>query len=505
MKQNRIITLYTVATMLLVGNAMKAQSFMKVVAADGTGDYTTIQAAINACSADGTRNFVFVKNGTYKEQVTVPSKVILSLLGEDRDKVVISHNLSHNTESDKSKTSTLYVQGFDMYGENFTTENTVGRNGGQAECMTNDGDRLTLKNVAMKANQDGVRFDNASRTYIKDCYIEGTVDYIYDSGIAFLDNCTIKQLYPGYVIAPGDSYVSIDRNTSYELCGQKKIWCLGINIRDSKLIYDEANVGVGASHLGRPWGKNTSAGMFIRCKMDKHISEAGFTNMSEGNKKYLGEFKSMDLNGNPIDVSKRISWEFTEDPNHNAQYLDQKVIDTIYDMDYVYTLAGEKGARAGGKFNPVPLVTPTVAPSSLTHDGGAFRWTAVDGAMGYLIYKDGRYFANTTACSYTDAYYSASAKYSLRTVSTTGCLGEFVDMMTSGINDVKTADTDITVSADGIHFEENVNSALYSMDGRLVSATCGNELRWNNTAKGCYILKVRTVGGKSVSMKIIRK
>lgn len=505
MKQNKIITLYATAALLLTANAAKAQSFMKVVAADGSGDFTTIQAAVNSCPADGSRSFVFVKNGTYKEQVTIPAKVVLSLLGEDRDKVVITHNLSHNTESDKSKTSTLYVQGFDTYGENFTTENTAGRSGGPAECMTNDGDRLTLKNVAMKANQDGVRFDNASRTYIKDCYIEGTVDYIYDSGIAFLDNCTIKQLYPGYVIAPGDSYVSIDRNTSYELCGQKKIWCLGINIRDSKLICDEANVGAGASHLGRPWGKNTSSGIFIRCKMDKHISDGGFTNMSEGNKKYLGEFKSMDLNGNPLDVSKRISWEFTEDHNHNAQYLDQKVIDTIYDMDYVYTLAGENGARAGGKFNPVPLVTPAAAPSSLTHDGGNFRWSAADGAVGYLIYKNGRYLANTTACSFSDANYSASSKYSLRTVSATGCLGEFTDMMTSGIDNVKTADTDITVSADGIHFGESARAALYSMDGRLVSSAVGNELGWNNASKGCYILKVRTADGKSTSKKIIRK
>ena len=91
--------------------------------------------------------------------------------------------------------------------------------------------------------------------------------------------------------------------------------------------------------------------------MDKHIAEAGFTNMSEGNKKYIGEYKSTDLDGNAIDVSKRISWEFTEDAAHNAQYIDQKVIDNIYDMDYIFTLAGEKGARAGGKFEPIPLVT----------------------------------------------------------------------------------------------------------------------------------------------------
>lgn len=496
---------FSAILLAISGNVAAQSQFMKVVAADGTGDYTTIQSAIDACSKDGTRNFVFIKNGTYNEQVTIPSGVVLSLLGEDRDKVVITHKLSHNDGSDKSKTSTLYVTAYDMYGENFTTENTVGRNGGQAECMTNDGDRLTLRNVSMKANQDGVRFDNASRSYLVDCYIEGTVDYIYDSGIAYLDNCTIKQLYPGYIIAPGDSYVTIDRNTSYERCGQKKIWGIGINIRDSKLIYDEANVGKGASALGRPWGKTTSSGMFIRCKMDKHIKDAGFDNMSEGNKKYIGEYKSMDLDGNAIDVSKRIEWEFTEDPNHNAQYIDQKVIDNIYDMDYIFTLAGEKGARAGGKFDPIPLVIPAAAPTDITVNGGKFQWTPAADALGYLIYKDGAYLANTTASTFEDKNYSASSKYTLRSISKTGCMGEFVDMTTTGIETIKAKDTDITVSADGIHFGEDAYAALYSLDGHLVSSAQGMSIGWTNAAKGCYILKIRTVSGNAISKKIIRK
>lgn len=499
-------SIYAIAVMLLTTGSVNAQNnFMKVVATDGSGDFTTIQTAINSCKTDGTRNFIFIKNGKYLEQVKVPCGVVLSLLGEDRDKVVISHNLSHNSGKDKEETSTLYIEAYDMYGENFTTENTVGRNGGQAECMTNDGDRLTLKNVAMKANQDGVRFDNASRSYLKDCYIEGTVDYIYDSGIAFLDNCTIKQLFPGYIIAPGDSYLTIDRNKSYELCGQKKIWGIGINIRDSKLICDEANVGKAASHLGRPWGKTTSSGMFIRCMMDKHISDAGFANMSEGNKKYIGEYKSMDLNGKPVDVSKRIEWEFTEDPTHNSQYIDSKVIDNIYDMDFIFSLAGEKGARAGGSFNPTPLVTPAPNPSSMTGSNGTFRWTSVDGATGYIIYKNGRYAANTTDCTYTDNEYSASNQYSLRTVSATGCLGEMLDMTTTGIENVKDTETEVIISADGIHFSENVSASLYSIDGKLVSSACGMELEWNSAAKGCYVLKARSTDGTAINKKIVRK
>ena len=183
------ITKYLSAALLFVTVPSSGQNaFMKVVAQDGTGDYRSINEAVGSCTQDGTRNFIFIKNGTYEEQVKIPKGITLSIIGENRDKTVITHSVSHASGLDKEETSTIYVEAFDLYGENFTTQHTAGRNGGQAECITNSGDRMTFRNVAMKANQDGVRFDHASRSYMKDCYIEGTVDYIYDSGIAFLDN-----------------------------------------------------------------------------------------------------------------------------------------------------------------------------------------------------------------------------------------------------------------------------------------------------------------------------
>ena len=84
-------------------------------------------------------------------------------------------------------------------------------------------------------------------------------------------------------------------------------------------------------------------------------------------------------------------------------------------------------------------------------------------------------------------------------------MGEQVDMTTTGIETIKSKDTDITVSADGIHFGEYANAALYSLDGHRVSSAQGMSIGWNNAAKGCYILKVRTVSGNAITRKIIRK
>lgn len=483
------------ATLAVCPPAAAQERLMKVVAADGSADYTTIQAAVDACPADGTRSLIFIKNGTYKEQLTVPRNVTLSLLGESRDGVIITHDVSHASGLDKDKTSTLYVEGLDFYGENFTTQNTAGRNGGQAECMTNSGDRMVLRNVAMKGNQDAVRFDNASRTYINSCYIEGTVDYIYDSGVAYLDNCEIKQLYPGYIVAPGNSYVHIGRSQSKQLCGQSRLWDIGIVIRDSRLVCDAANVPEGQSYLGRPWGKTSSAAMFIRCKMDRHISPAGFTNMSEGTKTYIGEYRSTDLDGNPIDLSSRISWEFTEDPGHNPQYIDEAVVNNIYDMDFAFTAAGKAGARAGGGFSPLPMIEPAALPETFSAAGGRLSWSKSAEAAGYIVYKNGAYLANLTGTTMTDETMTASDSYTLRTVSKTGCLSNEMGQHASSLNKVTEESLRLIVTAAGASWNGDAAAALYSLGGTAVARHRGMSLSFSGIPPGCYMLRITAAGG----------
>ena len=159
---------------------------------------------------------------------------------------------------DKEETSTIYVEAFDLYGENFTTQHTAGRNGGQAECITNSGDRMTFRNVAMKANQDGVRFDNASRSYMKDCYIEGTVDFIFGWSTAVFNRCHIHSKRSGYVTAP-----STDRGQKY-----------GYLFYGCRLTADD---GVKDVYLSRPWRPYAQA-VFVRCDLGGHIVPAGWHN-----------------------------------------------------------------------------------------------------------------------------------------------------------------------------------------------------------------------------------
>lgn len=508
------ITTLTFALALSAAAQLSAQTaFMKVVAADGSGDYTTVQAAVDAAPKDGTRTLIFIKDGSYKEQIDIPSGAVISLIGESRDGTVLWYDKGHTSDggiyTDASETSTIYVDGLDFYGDNFTTQNRATLdNGGQAECFTVASDRATLRHVNLNGVQDGVRFFNASRSYLKDCYIEGRTDYIYDSGIAFIDDCTIKQVVGGgYIVAPGDCYVTVSRSVSRELTGQARTWGIGLFLRGCRLIYDAEAVGENASHLGRNWGKTSCAAYFLNCYMDKHIKPEGWAWMSDTRSVYMGEYGSMDMDGNPIDVSKRVDWAMTEDPDHmtSSQYIDEKVVDNLFGMDYVFNLADETLDGKLGTFNPLPLVEPAAAPSSFSAVDGVLSWTASDGAAGYIIYKNGAYMANVTETSYTDATGTDADRYTLRTVTPTGCLGAEVTGTATGLCHVTADDLKIYTTRYGVSWNRTATATLYSVSGEALVSRTGISLDWGRLPKGVYILRLAFADGTSLTRKVVRK
>lgn len=508
------ITTLTFALALSASAQLTAQTaFMKVVAADGSGDYTTVQAAVDAAPKDGTRTLIFIRDGFYKEQIDIPQGAVISLIGESQDGTVLSHDLSHTTDGgiyeDASETSTLYIDGLDFYGDNFTTQNTVGPSGGQAECFTVASDRATLRHVNLKANQDGVRFFTESRSYLKDCYIEGTVDYVYDSGIAFIDDCVIKQLRGGYITAPGNCYAAVPRTTASKLVGQARIFGLGIFFRGCRLVYDADKVSENSSYLGRNWGKTNCAAYFLNCYMDKHIKPEGWQKMSDTpeNAIYLGEYGSMDLDGNPVDVSQRVSWAMTEDPDHKqpSQYIDKRVVDNIFAMDFVFAFANEQRDNKLGDFDPLPLVEPAAAPSSFTAKGGQLSWTASDGVAGYVIYKNGAYLANVTETSYTDATGTDADRYTLRTVTPTGCLGAEVNGTATGLCHVTADDLKIYTTRYGVSWNRTATATLYSVSGEALVSRTGMSIDWGRQPKGVYILRLAFADGTSLTRKVVKK
>ncbi|HET9054638.1 MAG TPA: pectinesterase family protein, partial [Cyclobacteriaceae bacterium] len=138
-----------------------AQGKKVTVAADGSGDFKTIQAAVNALPDHAqVRLTIFVKNGTYAEKLVIPSwKTKITLIGEDKDKTIITWNDYSGKEVNGVKLSTftsytVLVQGNDFHAENITFENSAGTGVGQAVALHVEADRCIFKNCKLIANQD---------------------------------------------------------------------------------------------------------------------------------------------------------------------------------------------------------------------------------------------------------------------------------------------------------------------------------------------------------------
>ena len=105
-------------------------------------------------------------------------------------------------EMSTSGSSTCYIYAPDFYAENITFRNGAGRVGQAVACFVS-GDRAHFKNCRFIGNQDTLyTYGKDSRQYYENCYVEGTVDFIFGKSTALFMNCTIKSLSNGYVTAP---------------------------------------------------------------------------------------------------------------------------------------------------------------------------------------------------------------------------------------------------------------------------------------------------------------
>jgi pectinesterase len=240
------------------------------VAQDGNGNYKTIQEAVNSVRDLGEKEVkIYVKNGTYKEKLIIPSwKIKISIIGENTENTIITFddysgktNPSGKDAFGNAKFSTytsftVLVQGNDTQLENLTIINSSGRVG-QAVALHVEGDRFKAKNCRFLGNQDTLyaAIEN-SRQYYQDCYIEGTTDFIFGKATVLFQHCTIKNL--------SDSYVTAASTSALQKFGFVFINCT--------LIADQS---VTKAYLGRPWRPYAKT-VFINCDLGKHILPVGW-------------------------------------------------------------------------------------------------------------------------------------------------------------------------------------------------------------------------------------
>jgi pectinesterase len=296
------------------------------VAADGSGQYKTVQEAVNAAPDNSAVPFVIhIKAGKYEDNVTIPkNKPNITLQGEGAEKTLLSWNRSvydPKPEGAHSFNPGLFVAANDFRATNLTIENTAGDRG-QALAAVVDGDRVMFENCRLLGWQDTLMVNNG-RQYFRDCYIEGRVDFIYGSGTSLFDHCELHSKNGGYVTAA---------NTPQE----KPFGFVFLNCKltgDPNPWIDPAtgtakNKPGALALLGRPWRAYASVA-FINCQMGDHIRPEGWSNWSnvenEKTARYA-EYNTQTLDGKPLDVSKRLPWTKQLTAQEAAQYTITNVL-----------------------------------------------------------------------------------------------------------------------------------------------------------------------------------
>ncbi len=266
-----------------------------VVAKDGSGDFFTVQEAINAVPdyRKNARTTILIKEGSYKEKVIIPaSKNAVSLIGQGEVRITFDDYASKPNIFGENKgtsgSSSCYIYAPDFYAENIIFENTSGPVGQAVACFVS-ADRAYFKKCRFLGFQDTLyTYGKRCRQYYGECYIEGTVDFIFGWSTAVFNRCHIHSIGNGYITAP-----STDKGQKY-----------GYVFYDCEIT---ANSDVDKVYLSRPWRPYAQA-VFIRCNLGKHILPEGWDNWRNKENEKTVFYAEYESKGEGANAKKRVAY-----------------------------------------------------------------------------------------------------------------------------------------------------------------------------------------------------
>ena len=418
--------------------------FDAVVAQDGSGDYTTLQGAIDAAPSGRAKPWlIFVKNGQYNEHIDIPaSKPYLHIIGQDRDKAVVLDNRLCGGDNAYSVDpgATVVVKGANTFFENITLENQHGHEkqaGPQALALNTQADRVALNNVALLSYQDTWITTSTSnnRHYIKNSLIEGAVDFIYNSGNVYLDGDTLEINRPsgGYIVAPSHA---ADVKWGY--------------VFQNNVIRAHKGIDVTDVWLGRPWHNNPKT-VFINTQTFVNIPAKGWYEHMGGLPVLWADYNTVDANGNPVDLSLREDTYWVE---VNGERVYQKAKNYLTPEEAAqYTIKNVMGGDDNWQPDLLCEACDTPAP---VYQENKISWEAIPYAICYVVTKDGEVATITTETSF--AITDQSSTYQVQAVNENGGLS------TKGL-----ATTSDAIRSMENHGTPATPTATYSIDGRRMN------------------------------------
>lgn len=281
--------------LLVAANSFAQKRF--VVAKDGTGNFTTVQAALDAVLKNNKKPVViYIKNGIYKEKLFLEAtKNFVTIEGENKFNTVLTYD-DHAGKIDpagktiNTRTSWSFkILADDFTAKNITFQNNAGFNAGQAVAVESDGDRAIFKNCRFIGFQD-VLFtaEHKSRQYYENCYIEGTTDFIFGAATVWFQQCHIHS----------------KKNSHVTAADTPKEKPFGYIFNDCVLTGDSSLHNVS---LGRPWQPYSSV-VYLHTYIGQHIKPEGWSTWNDNNNHLTARYSEYKNYGPSANPAARVNW-----------------------------------------------------------------------------------------------------------------------------------------------------------------------------------------------------
>lgn len=291
-----------------------------VVAQDGSGDFRTIEEAVEALPRTGGE--IAVKPGTYREVITI-RKPHVHLYGADADpqKTEIVFNNTGPRNGGTFNSATVFVESNNDSINHLTIANDAGSGQGQAVALAVTGDRAVFRNLRILGAQDTLFAASRycygdygpcmpARQYFHDCYVVGNVDFIFGDGTTVFDRCELHGI-PGRVMYTAQSRHVAEQRSAYVL-------------DHCRLTADPASQAI---TLGRPWRPYATV-VYLHTRIEAPVIPAGWTEWPRFGMPSLplAYFAEFDSTGSGADPAAREAYSHQLTAAQAAEWSPEKVL-----------------------------------------------------------------------------------------------------------------------------------------------------------------------------------
>lgn len=256
----------------------------------GTGGYSSVQAAVDAVPSGGSRYTIQISSGTWWGQVKVPKGKTVTFVGTGDPVLEYDETAGEAGSTAKSASVSILADYFIAYGvvfQNSAPAPAGGSVGKQGVALLITGDKGAFFNCKFYGAQDTL-YDDKGRHYFKNCYIEGSIDFICGDGQSIYQSCQLNS-----IALPGSGSLTAQKRTSNTSTGFSFVDC--------------TITGTGPIYLGRAWGPYSRT-VFIYCNIADIIRPEGWYDWGDSSRDKTVFYGQYECTGAGANESERVGW-----------------------------------------------------------------------------------------------------------------------------------------------------------------------------------------------------